>query len=364
LLALLAAPAAADQVNRIVLRVNDTIATLDDYVERRNARIEAITQAPDLSDAQRHQLVSEAGKQTMLEMFDEMLVLSRAQQLHIQAAPADVDRAVDQARRRYGIEDDEQFAQALKQAGMTIDEFRQRMSRNLLYDEVMQREVRPKVKVDDEAVAREYHAHSERYQEPEKRHVEEAIVRTAGAQPSDAERDLARRIRDGLSAGGRVADVVKQLGADEQAIVLDHDWIEKGALAGPLDTAVWELGAGGVAGPLEGRGGLHILHVVEIQPAGARPLETVRDEIRNRLLSEQYDSASKKLLDDIAASAYIVENLPPEAAGYREATISDDDPVRKLMRGPAAAGEVASPPPSEEPAAPSTDSSPPPAAQN
>jgi peptidyl-prolyl cis-trans isomerase SurA len=369
LLLLVAAPALAEEIDRVVLRVNDAIATLDDYAARRDARIEAITHSPGMSDDQRKQLLSEAGKQTMREMFDEMLVLSRANQLHIEATPAEVDRAVDQARQRYGIEDDQQFSEALAQSGLSMDDFRERMKRNILYDEVMSREVREKVKVDDDMIAREYHAHPEHFQVPEQRRVEEAIVRSAGAEPAPAERELAAKIHDGLASGWHLADFVKKLGATDQVIVLDHDWIERGTLDKPLDDAVWNLAAGGVAGPLAGRGGLHVLQVVEIRPQTIKPLDQVRDEIRRQLQSEQYDKASRELLDQLAGNAYIVEHLPPDTAGYRQVDLAANDPVRKLLRGPnapaAPSPDVAAPapelptPPSDAPA--STPSAPPPA---
>jgi len=373
-LLLVAAPGFADQVDRVVLRVNDTIATLDDYASRRDARIEAIDHAQGLADAERKQMLADVDKQTMREIFDELLILSRAHQLHVEVTPSQIDRAVDQARHRYGIQTDDQFAEALSQSGLTLDQFRERMKRSLLYDEVMQREVRPKVKVDDDMVAREYHAHPESFRVPEQRHLEEAIVRSAAAEPSAAESELATKIRDGLRSGWKLGDLVKKLDATDQVIVLDHDWIEAGTLDKPLEDAVWKLPAGGVAGPIEGRGGLHVLHVLDVRPPTEKPLEQVRDQIRNQLQNDQYDKASKELLDELAADAYIVEHLPPDTAGYREADVAADDPVRKLLRGattvPRHGGaalqpEDTSPPPSEPPpSSPEAPSAAPPPAQN
>jgi len=330
LLAAASVPAAGEELDRIVLRVNDQIVTLRQYEERRDARLQAISAASDLSITDRRQAATDAGKATMHEIFQELLILSRAQQLHIEATPAKIDRAVDQTRRRYGIESDEEFERAIVESGGTMAQFRDRMARNILYSEVMQHEVSPKVKVDDEEVPRYWRAHPDEFAVPEQRHVEEAVIRDDSGLGVEERERRAAAIRDALVGGQSLADAV---GGDENVLTLDHEWIEKGALDATLEAAVWELPAGGVGGPVPARGGLHVLRVVEIRPATQKPLEAVREEILNKLRDQQFESESVKFVDDLAAHAYIVEKLPPDAEGYRDATTGDRDPLRALLRG-------------------------------
>lgn len=326
-----AGPSAAEEINRIVLRVNDKVATLRDYEERRGGRLEAVAAASELSLEERRRLASDAGRATMREIFEELLVLSRAQQLRIEATPAKIDRAVDQARRRFGIESDEAFAAALYQSGTTLAAFRDRMARSILLSEVIQREVTPKVQVEDEEVARFWREHPEEFGVPERRRVEEAVVRDDSGRPADELATLARSIRDALIAGGTVAEAAAGTGDD--VLVLDHEWIERGTLDATLEAAVWELGAGGVAGPLPARGGLHVLHLREIQPPSQQPLDEVRPQILARLQSTEFDRRSLEYLEELAQTAYIVERLPDDAVGYRDAVSPRRDPLRDLLRG-------------------------------
>jgi hypothetical protein len=138
----------AEEVNRIVLRVNDHIVTLVDYLARRNARVEAIAAAPELALEQRRQLIAEAGRATLQELFEEALVLSRAKQLKLEPSPGEIDRALDGMRRRFGIQSDEEFARALAQTGATLADMRRRAARNLLFSKVVQQEVQPRIKVE------------------------------------------------------------------------------------------------------------------------------------------------------------------------------------------------------------------------
>jgi parvulin-like peptidyl-prolyl isomerase len=334
LAALAAAPATGDEINRIVLRVNDRIATLREYEERRDERLEAVAAANELALEERRRLAADAGRSTLREIFEELLILSRAQQLHVEATPAKIDRAVDQARRRFGLASDEELAYALARSGSSMEQFRQRMARNILFSEVVQREVSPRVKVDDVEAARYWREHPEEFGVPERRQVREAVVRDEGG-GSASERDaLARRIRDALVDGKSVEEAVAAAGAGEgQVLVLDHEWIERGTLDSALEAAVWELAAGGVAGPLPARGGLHVLHLVAVAPAGQQPLESVRAQILARLQESKFDAESRAFLDELARSAYVVEHLPEDAVGYRDAPPAVRDPLRELLRG-------------------------------
>jgi len=328
------APAPAEEVNRIVLRVNDKIATLAEYSSRRDARVAAISRASELSTDERRKLASAAGRSALREIFDELLVLSRAQQLHIEASPAEIDKAVDNARRRFGITSDEEFARGLAESGSSVAEFRSRMAQNLIFNEVLQREIQPRIKIDDEDVARYWREHPEMFDVPERRKVEEVVVRdTAGT--SEERTALANALRDLLVEGKSIAEAVEAKGAAETTLVLDHDWIERGALDAALEPTVWGLDAGGVGGPIPGRGGLHVLRVLEIQPSKVRPLDEVRAEITNRLEGERYDTESAKYLDELASKAFVVEHVPDDAIGYRTAPSGQHDPVRDLMRGEA-----------------------------
>jgi len=343
------ASAAAEDVNRIVLRVNDEIATQAEYTQRRDARIEAISRAPELSVEDKRRLVAESGRAAMREIFDELLMLARAEQLRVEVSPAAVDRGVEAAKRRFGIESDEEFRFALEQSAMTLEQFRENVARNVAISEVIGREVNPKIEVEDEEIARYWREHGSEFGIPASRRVEEAVVVNGAATDAAAAGALAERIREAVAAGKGVAAAVEELGAGDRALVLDHEWVERGTLDPALDGPVWDAAPGAVLGPIAARGGLHVLRMVEAREAKVRPLEEVRAEVRNALRNREYDRLSRELVEQLAANALVVEHLPEEAAGYRAALSGDSDPVRALMRDAVRRGD----------GAPATESAPP-----
>ncbi|HSM13522.1 MAG TPA: peptidyl-prolyl cis-trans isomerase [Thermoanaerobaculia bacterium] len=332
----LAAPLpAAELVNQMVLRVNGEIATLAEYQERRDARIEQISQASNLSLDERRRLVGEAGRRTMREMFEELLVLSRAQQLRLSVTPAQIDQAIEAQKQRFGLEDREEFERALAQSGFTLAEFRKQLGRTLLLNEVLDREVRSQVAVGEEELLRYWKEHPEEFRRPEQRRIEELIVREDSGLSAAEREALAATLAEQVASGGDLAAIAEAAPEGVLAGPIVHGWVERGSLVPALEEVAWDLEAGESSAPIEARGGLHVLRVAEIQPASTRPLDEVEASIRGRLGQERYDQRVRELVAELERSAYVFENLPEEAVGYRAAGLAAADPLRDLMRGPA-----------------------------
>lgn len=366
--ALVALAGFAEEINRVVLRVNGEIATLQDWRERRQGRIDQISTAEGLPLTERRQLIADAGRAAMKELFEELLVLSRARQLRIEASPAQIERAAANARERFGIDNEEEFERALAENGLTPAGFRARMARTIVFNQVLDREVQSKVAVSDEEAARYWREHPDEFRVGEQRQVEEVIVLDGSSLDAGAREALARDLVARAAAGGTLADAVAAAAPPEGSAsgVVDLGWVERGALAAELDAAVYALEAPGAGGPVPGRGGLHVLRVVEIRPASVRPIEEVRERIVARLSGERFEQETRAFLERQAGAAYVVEDLPEDAIGYRQAPSGTADPLLALMRGTEESGAEALAPSSESapaetaaPPAPESDAPPP-----
>lgn len=363
LAALLAAlPAAAQSEpgaeNRVVLRVNDRIVTLYDYQRALAEQIRGIRNTPGLTELQRQERLGEVGRIIMKAMFEEQLILSRADQLAVVIDESDVEQQMRATWERYGIETEEQFRDALAQSGMREEDFRARTRIDLRANVVRGREVAPRIDLADEDLRRFYRENQERFAIPERARFEEVVI-LEGVVPADRMAPLASLARTRLVSGEEAAKVAEGLGEGSTAV--DVGWVTPGDLAAALDAVAWDLEPGEVAEAVSARGGLHVLKMLEREPASVQPFEDVRDAIereeRGRLFEEEYTL----YMEELAEAAYIVERLPEEAVGYRPvATPSlDADALGLLSRfGPDAGVQPdASAQDAEEPAAEETGAS-------
>ena len=309
-------PAGAD-VNRIVLRVNDEIATLYEFQQRRGSRIQEI-QSADLPPERRQRLLAEVGAQTMREMYEELLVLSRADQLDITVSEREVEAAVQQTRERFGMSSDEQFQAALESSGMTIDDLAEQMRRNLLIRAVMGREVQQKIELEEEDLRRYYRDHPDEFSRPRRLQVREVVVGEEAADSAEEREALAAEVRSALLAGEEGAESLAELSRDGRVTsVLELGWVERGDLEAALERGIWDLEPGAVSEPIAARGGLHLVEIMAEEEARLEPFANVQEQIRDKLRAERYDEELANFLAELEETSYVVQNPPPEAAGFR-----------------------------------------------
>ncbi|HEX4963344.1 MAG TPA: peptidyl-prolyl cis-trans isomerase [Thermoanaerobaculia bacterium] len=316
--ALLLAPVVtrAEVINRIVLRVNDRIATLHDYQQRKEEMVRDIVRR-EQDQEERQRLLGQAGEMVFADMFRELLMDSRADQLGIEVTDAQVDQSLVQLKQNFNIKTEQDFAAALAQSGMTEPQLRAQIKNNLRMQEVRGREIQSRVKVDEEDLRRYYRKNLEQFRQPEQVQLREVVVLEEGGAAAER-RKTADAIRAKVQGGSSLADAVAELakkGATSNVIELG--WVSPNDLDKNLETAVWKLPVGALSEPVEARGGLHVVQVIDRRESRIPPFNEVSTAIQAREQERVYREEITKYMAELEKNSLIVANPPQEAAGYR-----------------------------------------------
>jgi parvulin-like peptidyl-prolyl isomerase len=307
----------AEMLNRIVLRVNDRILTLRDYKLRREGMVREILQrVPDAEERQR--LIGQAGESVFADMFRELLLESRADQLGVEIGEVQVDTAVAQLRESYNIKTDQEFTAALAQSGMTVQQLRSQLRNSLRVQEVRGREVSSRVKVEEEDLRRYYRKNLEQFRQPEQVQLREVVVLEEGAASADERAKIASEIRAKVAAGTPLGDAVAEHAEKEvTSSVIELGWVSPGDLDKNLETAVWKLPKGTVSEPVPARGGLHLVEVIDRRESRIPPFAEVSAAIQGREEDRVFREEVAKYMVELEKKSLIVANPPEEAAGFR-----------------------------------------------
>ncbi|HUO86559.1 MAG TPA: peptidyl-prolyl cis-trans isomerase [Thermoanaerobaculia bacterium] len=313
----------APVVNKVVLRINDRIATLYDY-ELRRAEMERELLRGELSLAERRQFAAMLPERVFADIYQEMLLLSRADQLGIVFSEEEVELQLTRLQESHGFADRNEFEAALAQGGLSMRDFREQLRRNMRIQDVVAREVRRRIGIDEELARRYYLDNPDQFTEPRRVQVREVIVLEREDQSAEDRANLAAAIHGELEGGRELADVVatyrdRGLTSD----VIDHGWVAFGDLAGELEAAIWDLPPGSFSEPVASRGGLHILEVIDRQEAGLRPFAEVAERVRQEATQRAFLERMATYLDELEESAYIQLDPPPGAEGFRQAAASE-----------------------------------------
>jgi len=311
------------QVNEIVLRVNDRIATTYDYESERMERFEAIQQADSLTEERKQELLAALGETVMKDIFEQLLMLSRADQLKIQISPSEIEDAVERTMQNFGIKNQAEFQAALQSSGMTEAKLRARLEKTLLTQKVMGEEVYSRVSLDEEDLRRYYQSHAEDFQVPQRLNLQEVVVLESSGLNDEDLALLAEEIRQQLSTGRDIEEVIAPYREEGVSTgVVDLGWVKVGDLNQDLEEAVWGLETGGVSPAVEARGGLHILVVAEREEARLLDFLEVQDQIRSIEQGRLMQYEMEKYIAELKNNSYVVANPPPEAAGFRASLAS------------------------------------------
>lgn len=317
----LVAPATvrAEVSNRIVLRINEQIATLRDYAQRRQELTRDITRRTEMDAEERNQLLEQVPELVFRDLYQELLLESRAQQIGVEVSRSQIDGAIENMKQNFGIKTEEDFRAALAQSGMTEPQLRASLEKQLRIRELMDREVRSRIKLGEEDLRRYYRKNIEQFRQPEQVHLREVVVLEEGGLPTAGERDrTAVEIRQAVAGGKSLADAVAELQPKGiTSNVIDLGWVTKGDLDPALELAAWDLAAGALSEPAAGRGGLHLLQVVERRESRLPSFAEVAQQIEAREQDRVYSEEFAKYLSELEEKSLIVADPPQEAAGFR-----------------------------------------------
>ncbi len=296
-LAVLACAAAAEDrfvLEGILVRVNDNIVTISDFTKRLQVELAQQPSAP--TEEEIRQLT-----ETMLgEIVDELVLLERASEKHIEVSEKMVDQALQNLREENNLLEDEAWAQAVESSGLTIDQLRDRYRRTILLQRAVQGEVRP-LEITEEELRRVYEQQIEQYGVPEKVELEQVFIAADGNDVNDALRraqGMVARVRDGADLKAEAILAGSQLQNLGAIPVADCRPELKAALA--------EIEDGGVTDPMVVPGGVQVILLVETIPAGYQPFEEVVDSIRRQESAESYEGQTRGLVDKLKKE-YLVE---------------------------------------------------------
>ncbi len=279
-----------------LVRVNDRIMTVSDFRERLQVELSQ-TPAPPSGEALRG-----FARRVFDAAVDEMVLLERAQEKRLTVDDEMVDRAIEGLREENDLQDDAAFEQALRGAGLTVEQLRERYRHSMLIQRAAQSEVTP-TEITEEELRQAYEADKERYRIPPRVELEQLFFPVA-ADGSDRDRveqrakGLIERVGAGndLQAEATLAGIaLQELGA-----------IPEDDLRPDLRELVDRLQPGQLTPPMDTGGGIQVVRLVRRIPAGYQPFDEVKESIRRQKSAASYERQTRGVVERLKGE-YLVK---------------------------------------------------------
>jgi peptidyl-prolyl cis-trans isomerase SurA len=293
-------------LDRVVATVDDEVITLSELQEAMELFLHQIGQTQERTPSEQEKKALE--RRVLEDMIDKKLLEDHAKETGVKATEEEIDRAVEDVLSRAGLSQD-QLQEALKRDGIPKEEYRDQIRNQIVKAKVIHQEVRNRVDIKDVDIEGYYLDHKEQFRTEEGvelRHI--LLLIPKNAQPADVEAVYreALRIRGELLSGMKFEDAAAKYSKDPSAS--QGGWLGffgKGALSPEMEKFVWGLKQGEVSEPVQSSQGFHLVRVEERTTGEIRPLDKVRDSIREKLYEESAEREFEEWRKELRKNAHI-----------------------------------------------------------
>ena len=302
--------AGAEIVEKIVAVVNEEIITLSEvraisipYLKRMQQQF-----AVDYGEAE----VIETEKRIVDQLIDEMLVVQEADRLGIEVTPKELDMAMRDVKEQNQLTE-AQFEKALAKDGLTIEEYKKELTKQLKKMKLLDQEVRAKVQVSKKEIDKYYQEHKDDFNAPPEVRLQQILL-IVPPEATDSEIEQVRKEADQIhkrvNEGEDFTTLVKLYSQDPNAAAGgDMGVFRQGELFPALDKAAFSLEVGEVSNVVQSPKGLHILKLLDRKDRNKMTEEERSEEIDDIIYDQKVENAIKQWLKKLREKSYIVINL-------------------------------------------------------
>jgi len=178
--------------------------------------------------------------------------------------------------------------QYLKRIGLTMDQWQEKIKKDLVREKVIQQEVYDKIKVTDNEIETYYQKNKADFFSPRKYHIYQILTDSY---------EEAKTIKKKLKTTKYFTSLAKKYSKSPEARVGgDIGILPLEDLPSPAQDELQCLGTKKVSNIISSGLGYHIYMIKEIIPAGYKPLAEVKEKIAKTLLKAKREEALKKWL--------------------------------------------------------------------
>ena len=317
----LVVPLRAEIIEQVLVKVNGDILTKTDLEQRQIAAVRSrMNQDIDpeslKNDEQLKKVLAEVTPRILVEWVDEMLLVQLGKERGYKLSDQQFKEWLTALRKEQNLLDDQKFSAALKQEGMTIDDLRKNVERQMLIQRVQQDEVGSKLSITEEEARQYYLTHQREFTESSSVTLREILIevptstKDGQAGVNVARDDEAKRraadVRARLTAGEDFAKVAGEVSASASK--------SNGGLIGPiaiselsegLQKTVQAMKPGDITQPARIQRGYQILKLETLKASAVQPFDSVRDLVAEKVHGERQRQEVRKFLTRIRSQAII-----------------------------------------------------------
>jgi peptidyl-prolyl cis-trans isomerase SurA len=312
----------AEIVEQVLVKVNGEILTKTDLEGRQVAALrqrlrQNLSPADLRRDEELRKALDEITPQLLVDAIDELLVMQRGKELGYRMGDDQFQSIVANIRKENKLEDEAQFQAALKQEGITLDDLRKSLERQMIFSRVQQVEVYGRIGISEDEARKYYNEHDSEFTTPSNLTIREILLEVAAVPGQDKQAlfsvavdDTVKEKADELRKRALAGEDFAQLAATESAAASKAN----GGLIGPISQdelapAMAELFGkmkpGDISEPIRTQRGYQIFKLETKTASETMTFEQAREQIANKVFAQKRQGELEKYVRKLRSQAII-----------------------------------------------------------
>ena len=272
-------------LDRVVAVVNKEVITWSDLYKMMES--EATDRMKALNEEERRKVFRDNEAVFLDKLIDMRLEIQEAGKLGLTVSSEDVKEAIENIKKKYSLTDNT-LEESLKKEGLTLEEYKKRLSEQILISQFINQHIRNKIVVSEEEIKKSMQAQKEKFGDGEAFKIRQIFF---SKPKDDAEKktveEKASLVVQRLKAGEEFSNLAKEYSDDPSGkLGGDTGYIKKIYMAKEFVDVLSQMKEGEVSKPFWTERGLHIIKLDE--KVAAQSVSEMRESIRKQLAEEQF----------------------------------------------------------------------------
>ncbi len=289
-------------LDRVVAVVNKEVITWSELYKA--MEFEAATQVKIMSDEDRTKLFKENEASFLENLIDMRLQLQEARNMGIDVTQNEITETINNIQKKYSMTQAD-FTESLKKEGLSLEEYKKRLSEQILINKLVTYQIRNKIVVSDAEVNGYMETNKEIFSGGEKYKLRQIFFKKPEGDidkktVEEKAEEIIKRLKDGedFSALARIysEDSSARSGGD-------LGFVSKDLLAKEFTEVLNGMNVGDYSTPFWTEKGLHIIRLDE--KVSAQNTDKVKEDVRKQLVEEHFSEKYRNWIKGIREKAHI-----------------------------------------------------------
>ncbi len=293
----------AETENPVIVRVNGTAISERDLHEKVNLTINRTYFHKNLSPEKKKEIL----KQSLEALIEEELMFQESKKQQVKVDKKKVDQQYAKVVQRFPSK--EEFKNALKKAGYTEKELKQKINREFLIKGVYKRNIIDKSILTEQELRSYYDTNKNKFKKPETVNLQLILIKIK--EPSqEASRQEARQQAESLlirlKKGEDFGSLASQYSDDMYRIKGGHlGEVHRGRLPKEIEATAFTLKKGEISPPIKTEHGFSIIKLLDKKEARQLTFNEIKNKLKSELEKKRIAQAKKGWITNLKAQAKI-----------------------------------------------------------